>query len=144
MVKFDRKTYWFSIQCPLSSWCSSNCVHEGCGGVDSWLQTDDQLLRILFYRQPSRHASTACLYPSTWPGWNTLIFECGLVFSTTGEFHTNCCKDPLNLDFSLTACFISKCPYHGHEAASKNTMHKGVEEYVGPCWPGWERVGVRR
>ncbi len=67
------------IQHTVSSLCSSDCVHEGCGSVNRWLQTEDQLLRILFYRQPGRHASTACLYPSTWPRWNTLNFECGFL-----------------------------------------------------------------
>ncbi|MFN9910345.1 MAG: hypothetical protein ACK56F_30240, partial [bacterium] len=28
------------IQHTVSRWCSSGCVHEGCGGVDRWLQTD--------------------------------------------------------------------------------------------------------
>jgi hypothetical protein len=32
------------IQRTVSRWCSSGCVHEGCGGVDRWLQTKDQAL----------------------------------------------------------------------------------------------------
>jgi hypothetical protein len=27
------------IQHTVSRWCSSGCVHRGCGGVDCWLQT---------------------------------------------------------------------------------------------------------
>jgi hypothetical protein len=30
------------IQHTVSRWCSSGCVHEGCGGVHHWLQTEDQ------------------------------------------------------------------------------------------------------
>ncbi len=29
------------IQHTVSRWCSSGCVHDGCGGVDRWLQTKD-------------------------------------------------------------------------------------------------------
>ncbi len=32
------------IQHTVSRWCSSGCVHEGCGGVDHWLQTEDWAL----------------------------------------------------------------------------------------------------
>ncbi len=32
------------IQHTVSRWCSSDRVHEGCGGVDRWLQTKDQAL----------------------------------------------------------------------------------------------------
>jgi hypothetical protein len=35
----------FLIQRTVSRWCSSGCVHEGCGGVDRWLQTEDQALQ---------------------------------------------------------------------------------------------------
>ena len=30
------------IQHTVSRWCSSGCVHEECGGVHHWLQTEDQ------------------------------------------------------------------------------------------------------
>ena len=30
------------MQHTVSRWCSSGCVHEGCGGVHHWLQTEDQ------------------------------------------------------------------------------------------------------
>jgi hypothetical protein len=46
------------IQHTVSRWSSSCCVHEGCGGVDRWLQTDNWSSEIFFYRQPSRQAST--------------------------------------------------------------------------------------
>ncbi len=41
-----RKWHLFTIenlliQHTVSRWCSSGCVHEGCGGVDHWLQTGD-------------------------------------------------------------------------------------------------------
>ena len=29
------------IQHTVSRWCSSGCVHEGCGGVHHWLQTEN-------------------------------------------------------------------------------------------------------
>ena len=32
------------IQHTVSRWCSSGCVHKGCGGVDHWLQTEDWAL----------------------------------------------------------------------------------------------------
>ncbi len=32
------------IQHTVSRWCGSGCVHEGCGGVDHWLQTKDWAL----------------------------------------------------------------------------------------------------
>jgi hypothetical protein len=40
------------------------------------------------------------------------------------------------IDFGLIACVISKCLYQGHKAAPKDTIHKKVEGYVGPRWPG--------
>jgi hypothetical protein len=52
----------------VSRWCSSGCVHEGCGGVHHWLQTKDQaLLDFLLeatqqagqYNMPHPHAETA-------------------------------------------------------------------------------------
>ena len=46
------------IQHTVSRWCSSGCVHEGCGGVDRWLQTDHWVSQIFFYRQPIRQASS--------------------------------------------------------------------------------------
>ncbi len=52
------------IQHTVSRWCSSGCVHEGCGGVDRWLQTDDWSSQIFFYRQPTRQASTKCPLPA--------------------------------------------------------------------------------
>ncbi len=52
------------IQHTVSRWCSSGCVHEGCGGVDRWLQTDDWSSQIFFYRQPTRQASTKCPIPA--------------------------------------------------------------------------------
>ncbi len=51
------------IQHSVSRWCSSGCVHEGCGGVHHWLQTEDWCLPDFFYRQPSRQASTPCPHP---------------------------------------------------------------------------------
>jgi hypothetical protein len=36
-------TYWFSMY-TVSRWCSSGCVHKGCGGVHHWLQTEDWAL----------------------------------------------------------------------------------------------------
>jgi hypothetical protein len=47
------------IQHTVSRWCSSGCVNKGCGGVNRWLQTADQLPKILFYRQPGRQSGTA-------------------------------------------------------------------------------------
>ncbi len=35
----------FLIQRTVSKWCSLGCVQEGCGGVDRWLQTEDQALQ---------------------------------------------------------------------------------------------------
>ncbi len=32
------------IQHTVPRWCSSGCVHEGCGGVNRWLQTGDLVL----------------------------------------------------------------------------------------------------
>jgi hypothetical protein len=40
-------------------------------------------------------------------------------------------KDLLDLDFSLTACVVSKCPYQDHEAAPEDTMHKRGEGVCG-------------
>jgi hypothetical protein len=51
-----------------SRWCSSGCVHRGCGGVHRWLKTEKaRLSRILFYRHPGRQAGIACLHPSSRP-----------------------------------------------------------------------------
>ena len=41
------------IQHTVSRWCSSGCVHEGCGSVHHWLLTDHWSW-VCFYRQPSR------------------------------------------------------------------------------------------
>ncbi len=60
------------IQHTVFRWCSSDCVHEGCDGVDRWLQTEDQLPRILFYTHPGRQTSTACLHSSTC--WADAVF----------------------------------------------------------------------
>ena len=51
------------IQHTVSRWCSSGCVHEGCGSVHHWLLTDHWVSQIFFYRQPSRQASTPCPHP---------------------------------------------------------------------------------
>ena len=42
------------IQHTVSRWCSSGCVHEGCGSVHHWLLTDHWSSWVCFYRQPSR------------------------------------------------------------------------------------------
>ena len=70
------------IQHTGSRWCSSNCVHEGCGGVDRWLQTEDQALQDFLYRQPSRQASTTCPLPCA-----ETAELLDAVFSTAGSFH---------------------------------------------------------
>ncbi len=62
---FQSVTMNFNLLIPhtVSRWCSSGCVHEGCGGVDRWLQTDHWVSQIVFYRQPIRQASTTCPLP---------------------------------------------------------------------------------
>ncbi len=45
----SRKVVLFTIgnlliQHTVSRWCSSGCVHEGCGSVNHWLQTEDWAL----------------------------------------------------------------------------------------------------
>ncbi len=52
-------------------------------------------------------------------------------FSPQPGHFMNWCKDLLDLDFSLTACVVSKWPYKGHEAASEDTMHKRGGEVCG-------------
>ena len=52
------------IQHTVSRWCSSGCVHEGCGSVDRWLQTDHWVSQIFFYRKPTRQARTKYPLPA--------------------------------------------------------------------------------
>ena len=48
------------IQHTVSRWCSSGCVHEGCGCVDRWLQTVHWSSWVCFYSRPIRQTSTKC------------------------------------------------------------------------------------
>ncbi len=131
-------TWNLLIQHTLSRWCSSDCVHEGCGNVNHWLQTEDQLHWIFFYRHPGRQASTACLHSSTWPHWNTLNFQ--MQFSPQPLNFMNCCIDMLDPDFSLAAWVVSKCPHRGQMPHPRPLCTKGGEGCVGLCWPSWGRV----
>jgi hypothetical protein len=83
------------IQHTVSRWCSSGCVHEGCGGVDRWLQTDHWVSQIFFYRQSISQASTKSQL-SRFPNSN---------------------NDHCDLGFIVTACDVVRRPYRGHEAA---------------------------
>ncbi len=38
----------------------------------------------------------------------------------------------------MTACDVVRRPYRGHEAATKDSMPKGVDGYVVPPWPWYE------
>jgi hypothetical protein len=51
------------IQHTVSRWCSSGCVHEGCGGVDHWLQTKDWALPD-FLLQATQQAGQYRMPPS--------------------------------------------------------------------------------
>jgi hypothetical protein len=117
------------IQHTVSRWCSSGCVHEGCGGVDRWLQTDHWVSQIFFYRQPIRQASTKCPLPSL----KQLNFW--MQISSQLSRFPNSNNDHCDLGFIVTACDVVRRPYRGHEAATEDSMPKGVEGYVVPPWP---------
>ena len=123
------------IQQTVSRWCSSGCVHEGCGGVDPWLQTDDWSSQIVFYRQPTRQASTKCPLPAL----KQLNFW--MQISSQLSRFPNSNNDHCDLGFRVTACDVVRRPYRGHEAASEDTMLKGEEGYVVPPWPWCEEGG---
>ena len=78
---------------------------------------------------PSRQASTPCPHP------HAETAELWMQFSLQPGSFMNWCKNLLDLDSSLTTCVVSKWPYRDHEAAPEDTYTKGVEGYVGPCWP---------
>ena len=123
------------IQHTVSRWCSSACVHEGCGGVDRWLQTDHWVSQIFFYRQPIRQASTKCPPPSL----KQLNFW--MQISSQLSRFPNSNNDHCDLGFRVTACDVVRRPYRGHEAATEDSMLKGEEGYVVPPWPWCEEGG---
>ncbi len=123
------------IQHTVSRWCSSGCVHEGCGGVDCWLQTDHWDPQIFFYRQPTRQASTKCPLPAL----KQLNFW--MQISSQSSRSPNSNKDHCDLGFRVTACDVVRRPYQGHEAATEDSMPKEVEGYVVPPWPWCEGGG---
>ena len=117
------------IQHTVSRWCSSACVHEGCGGVDGWLQTDHWFSQVCFYSQPIRQASTKCpLSPL-----EQLNFW--MQISSQLSRFPNSNNDHCDLGFRVTACDVVRRPYRGLEAATEDSMPKGVEGYVVPPWP---------
>ncbi len=124
------------IQHTVSRCCSSDCVHEGCGSVDRWLQTKDQaLLDFLFLGNPAgrpvQHAPFLVLKQLNF--W--------MQFSPQLGRFMNWSNDLLDLDFSLTFRIISKWPYRGHEAASEDTMLKRGGGVCGSLWPWYEGGG---
>ncbi len=114
------------IQHTASRWCSSGCVHEGCGGVDRWLQTGDWSSQIFFYRQPTRQASTKCPLPALKQQnfW--------MQISSQLSRFPNSNNDHCDLGFRVTACDVVRRPYRGHEAASEDSMLKRVGGVCGP------------
>jgi hypothetical protein len=114
------------IQHTVSRWCSSGRVHEGCGGVDHWLQTGDWALQIFFYRQPTRQASTECPLPAL----KQLNFWMQISSQLSRFMNSN--NDHCDLDFSLTVCDILGWPYRGHEAVSEDPMLKRGGGVCGP------------
>jgi hypothetical protein len=93
------------IQHTVSRWCSSGCVHEGCGGVDRWLQTDHWVSQIFFYRQPIRQASTKCPLPAL----KQLNFW--MQISSQLSRFPNSNNDHCDLGFIVTACDVVRRPY---------------------------------
>jgi hypothetical protein len=114
------------IQHTVSRWCSSGCVHEGCGGVDRWLQTGDWSFQIFFYRQPTRQASTKCPLPAL----KQLNFW--MQISAQLSCFPNSNNDHCDLDFGLTVCDVVRRPYRGHEAVSEDSMLKRGGGVCGP------------
>ncbi len=96
------------IQHTVSRWCSSGCVHEGCGGVDHWLQTDNWSSQIFFYRQPIRQASTKCSLPAL------KQLNCWMQISSQLSRFPNSNNDHCDLGFRVTACDVVRKPYRGH------------------------------
>ncbi len=123
------------IQHTVSRWCSSGCVHKGCGGVDRWLQTDHWSSQIFFYRQPTRQASTKCPLPAL----KQLNFW--MQISSQLSRFPNSNNDHCDLGFRVTAWDVVRRPYLGHEAATEDSMPKGVEGYMVPPWPWYEGGG---
>ena len=123
------------IQHTVSRCCSSGCVHEGCGGVNRWLQTGDWSSQIFFYRQPIRQASTKCPLPPL----EQLNFW--MQISSQLSRFPNSNNDHRDLGFRVTSCDVVRRPYRGHEAAMEDFMSKGVEGYVVPPWPWCEEGG---
>ncbi len=117
------------IQHTVSRWCSPDCVHEGCGGVDRWLQTDHWVSQIFFYRQPIKQASTKCPLPAL----KQLNFWMQISSQLSRFLNSN--NDHCDLGFIVTACDVVRRPYRGHEAAKEDSMPKGVEGYVVFPWP---------
>jgi hypothetical protein len=89
------------IQHTVSRWCSSGCVHEGCVGVDRWLQTDHWVSQIFFYRQPIRQASTKCPLPS--------LKQLNLWMQISSQLSRfpNSNNDHCDLGFIVTACDVT-------------------------------------
>jgi hypothetical protein len=114
------------IQHTVSRWCSSGCVHEGCGGVDRWLQTDHWVSQISFYRQPIRQASTKCPLPPL-KQLNFLM----QISSQLSRF-PNSNNDHCDLGFIVITCDVVRRPYRGHEAAIEDSMSKRGGGVCGP------------
>ena len=122
-----RWTPWSKlIQHTVSRWCSSGCVHEGCGGVDRWLQTDHWFSWVCFYSQPIRQASTEC------PLSPLQQLNFWMQISSQVSRFPNSNNDHCDLGFLVTACDVVRRPSRGHEVAMEDFRSNGVEGYVVP------------
>ncbi len=114
------------IQHTVSRWCSSACVHEGCGGVDRWLQTDHWSSWVCFYSRPIRQASTECpLFPLQ--QLNFLIQIPSQLSHFPNSNNSHC-----DLGFIVTACDVVRRPSRGHEVAMEDLRLKGGGGVCGP------------
>ena len=114
------------IQHTVSRWCSSGCVHEGCGSVHHWLLTDHWSSWVCFYSRPIRQASTECPLPPL----QQLNFWMQIPSQLSHFPNSN--NDHCDLGFIVTACDVVRRPSRGHEVAMEDLRSKGVEGYVVP------------
>ena len=122
-----RWTPWSKlIQHTVSRWCSSGCVHEGCGGVDRWLQTDHWSSWVCFYSRPIRQTSTEC------PLSPLQQLNFWMQISSQLSHFPNSNNDHCDLGFIVIACDVVRKPSRGHEVAMEDLRSKGGGGVCGP------------
>jgi hypothetical protein len=122
------------IQHTVSRWCSSGCVHEGCGGVDRWLQTDHWSSWVCFYSRPIRQTSTEC------PLSPLQQLNFWMQISSQLSHFPNSNNDHCDLGFIVIACDVVRKPSRGHEVAMEDLRSKGGGGVCGPPLT-WYRGG---